>query len=153
MLHTGSKGIVFNKLSEFQSIPIVRDNRHENSNPVSAKLDRSNPFIGYFTHSNGPMPISKCPQPSFISSLSLQAVRSITQPIAQQVVFKDPAQSATRYQNEFIPIKQLGAGGQGSVFMARSVVDNRCYAIKKVFLPETGYQQVGVFCFLNSERL
>ena len=49
--------------------------------------------------------------------------------------FDEPkAQSNSRYDNDFIEVRELGRGGGGMVFEVKNRLDRRKYAVKKIFL-------------------
>ena len=49
-------------------------------------------------------------------------------------IFGSAAQINSRYKEDFVELKNIGSGGQGSVFKVRNKLDSSMYAIKKVRL-------------------
>ena len=66
----------------------------------------------------------------------------------------------SRYNSDFIQLEKIASGGFGSVFKARNILDEKEYAIKKIYLREYPKEllkkvnhEVRVFASLNHENI
>lgn len=116
-------------------------------------VDKTNPFIGYFKPKNNSIWDVKATTGLFSHDWSYSAsfyskyessyssssgISTLESPSLDNITIHEARTSMdSRYHRDFEEVRQLGSGGQGQVFKAKSRIDGQCYAVKRIQLPKS----------------